>query len=524
MAREAPGESKQAYIIALVFFVLLTIILGVTTWLGYSGQKQLEADKKKADENATAVTGQRDAALAQLAALKLAVGIKDVKPEDLLGNPKKPEGDDLVKKWLGNLVRWDESQGKPQRSMIELLATAQESVKQREGALQTSEAKAKEEAQHSEELLTAERAKTAKQQQEITRLQGQVKEERDSHTQAFKDQSKLYASVRDEKEKLRKDQEDQKDDLQKKIDKLTKTKSDLQKNLDRFTKAQKQEDYIAYEKPLGKIAAIDPRGSYAYINLGSADHVKPQLTFSVFSGTESYRQGQEPKASLEVIRAVGPHESEVRVSNVRDEGRDPVVRGDLIYNPAWSPTLKQHIAIAGIIDITGDGRDSTPEVVRNLKRQNIVVDAYLDVHDASVHGEITRQTNYFIMGETPSLDATAGIEQAASMNEKKRDVALRMHEMEDTARLKGVAIVSARRFLLLIGYPMPRTVAKPDYIEEGVKEVPQDPGARPQPSGGDAGKAKRPAGGDEGDEVAPPPKRGKPGKRPVKPPMDDEKE
>jgi hypothetical protein len=529
MAREAPGESKQAYIIALVFFVLITIILGVTTWMGYSGQKQLEADKKKAEENAKAISDERDSQKAQLAALKLAVGIRDVKPEDLLGNPKKADGDTLVKTWLGKLITWDENQGKPQRSVMEELTTARELARQLQGNMQGSEAKAQEEAKRYEELLNAERAKTARQGQDIVRLQAQVKEERDSHTNAFQEQSNLNASQRDRIQKLNRDSQEEKDQSERAIKKLSDKNTDLQKNFDRLAKkASKTEDYVAYEKPLGKIAAIDQHGTYAFINLGTADNVKPQLTFSVFSGTDSYRAGQEPKASLELIRAIGPHESEVRISNVREPGRDPVMRGDLIYNPAWSPTLKQHIALAGVIDITGDGTDSAAEVVRNLRKQNIVVDAYLDLRDATVHGEITRETNYLVMGTTPSLDATAGIEQAASINEKKRDISQRMHEMEDTARLKGVATLPARRFLLLTGYPMPRTVAQPDYVPSQIKEEPQAPGARTPAGGGDAGKPRpAPKGNDEdADGAAPPPRRGKPAKGPGKnqPMNDDDKE
>src|SRR5262245_36696468 len=46
------GESKQGLIITLIFFILATIILGVTTYLGFDGQGVLkkEADAAKADK------------------------------------------------------------------------------------------------------------------------------------------------------------------------------------------------------------------------------------------------------------------------------------------------------------------------------------------------------------------------------------------------------------------------------------------------------------------------------------------
>jgi hypothetical protein len=502
MAREAPGESKQAYIVALVFFVLISIVLGVTTWLGYSDRKRLEDDKKQATDKEASIKKQRDSLDAQLAALKLATGIGHKEDSDTLaGSPNKAEGDTLIKTQLANLLRWDENQGKPDRSLSEQLVTAREQARQGQTGMQNSETKAKEEAKNAEELLAQNRAKQAKLEQDIKRLNDQVKEVQDSKTKAFQEQAELVAAQRTRIEKGSKDFQDQKDEYEKLLKQLRKDNADLRKNYDRLAKKTVVEpDYVAYEKPLGKIMTTDPRGQFAYINLGTADHVKPQLTFSVFSSMDTYRAGRDPKASIEVVRATGPHDAQVRITDVRDRGRDPIVRGDLIYNPAWNPDLKQHIAIAGVIDITGDGSDSTPEVVRNLRKQNIVVDAYLDLHDATVKGEITRQTGYLVMGEKPDINATVGLEQAASANDLKKDINLRMGEMEETAHLKGVAVLPARRFLLLIGYPMPRTVAAPDYVMPGVKEVPQ--ARRPKPAaGGDAAKpAAKPKPDDNGKE------------------------
>jgi hypothetical protein len=45
-AKGGAGDSKQGLIITLVFFVLLAIGLGVGTYYGFAGQKDLE-DKAK---------------------------------------------------------------------------------------------------------------------------------------------------------------------------------------------------------------------------------------------------------------------------------------------------------------------------------------------------------------------------------------------------------------------------------------------------------------------------------------------
>src|SRR5712692_3603090 len=54
------GDTKQGLIIALVCFVVLTLLLGVTTYLGYDGQKALEKAEKEAKGKADGVGKERD--------------------------------------------------------------------------------------------------------------------------------------------------------------------------------------------------------------------------------------------------------------------------------------------------------------------------------------------------------------------------------------------------------------------------------------------------------------------------------
>ena len=53
------GESRTGLVVALVFFILATITLGVVAYMGFDGQKELETkasaaaeDAKKANETA----------------------------------------------------------------------------------------------------------------------------------------------------------------------------------------------------------------------------------------------------------------------------------------------------------------------------------------------------------------------------------------------------------------------------------------------------------------------------------------
>src|SRR5262249_19422845 len=155
---------------------------------------------------------------------------------------------------------------------------------------------------------------------------------------------------------------------------------------------------LDYDQPKGMIHSIDRAGEMPFINLGSADNARPGLTFSVYginaegkpiSHEVTDRQGKpavgtdakplrEGKATVEVVSVLSDHVSQARITSWRDRERDPVLKGDLLFNPAWSPNMRQHVAIAGTVDLTGEGHDDLQELIRTLERQNVIVDAYLD--------------------------------------------------------------------------------------------------------------------------------------------------
>src|SRR5262249_36988804 len=121
---------------------------------------------------------------------------------------------------------------------------------------------------------------------------------------------------------------------------------------------------------------------------------------------------KEPKGNLEIVRIIGAHLSQGRVVRLGDENAKPLQEGDQLYNPAWDPNRTIHVAISGIVDFTGDESATVAERVRNLRefmnnleRQNVVVDAYLDLRDLRIKGAgITLQTDYLVLAEGPSYD------------------------------------------------------------------------------------------------------------------------
>ncbi|HEY7154125.1 MAG TPA: sigma-70 family RNA polymerase sigma factor [Gemmataceae bacterium] len=101
---------------------------------------------------------------------------------------------------------------------------------------------------------------------------------------------------------------------------------------------------IAEEAPANmrtdwKIVRMDRRGTNPYINLGSADKVKPQLTFTIHGVGLDGRPNPRPKGTLEVVNVIANHLSQARVTSVKDANRDPILVGDILYNPNLRPDL-----------------------------------------------------------------------------------------------------------------------------------------------------------------------------------------
>ena len=162
------------------------------------------------------------------------------------------------------------------------------------------------------------------------------------------------------------------------------------------------------------------------------------------------------KGSLEVIRVVGEHLAQARITDLHDPGRDPVLPGDLLFNPAWSPNLKQHVAIAGRIDLTGSGRDDISEFMRTLEQQNVIVDAYLDMKTNTRKGEVTRQTDLLILGTVP--EAHGIVRDGDKRFETELKAVAAITEMENLARKYGVQTIKLKEFLVQSGYPLPRSL------------------------------------------------------------------
>ncbi|HXG11239.1 MAG TPA: hypothetical protein VNK04_15885 [Gemmataceae bacterium] len=486
----AKGESKQGLIITLVFFVLLSILLGVVAYFGYAEQDHLANEKKKADAEKKTAETDRDYYRFQSLLCRAYMGhllAKDMEELGVLMDRFAP-----VQDVQGRKVRQLKAdiKSKDRDDIVKMLAELEKEL----GGIQGTKPE------------TTYRETLARKNQEIDALKSQLKGESDKLAKASEELKKKS----DELEMLKKDYAaklaEQKDtsvaDLKKYVDNIAQLqeeikglgarREELQENIaaldekyqkllkrkerdiaDLEQRAQKAEakikppDYLEFDQPKGRIVEIDRGGQMPFIDLGRAHNLKPGLTFSIHAVGPGGKPVREPKGSLEVVEILGDRLAQAKITWLRDEKRDPVVRGDLLFNPAWSPNLKQRIAVAGIIDLTGEpGLRRNPnlamrsmlEFIRTLENQGVVVDAYLDLRDNTIKGQITRLTEFLVLGELPELDLTTPLKEDEPRAQRAETTISQMTKMQQEAIANGVTIISLPKFLNLTGYRVPRPV------------------------------------------------------------------
>jgi hypothetical protein len=173
-----------------------------------------------------------------------------------------------------------------------------------------------------------------------------------------------------------------------------------------------------------------------WIDLGSADSLRRQITFKVYDESDHDPVKAGEKGSIEVTRILGDHLAEARITD--DDPRNPILTRDQIYSSVWHRGKKLRFALTGFIDIDGDDR-SDLQLARDLIELNGgVVDAYLD-DDGKVQGEITVNTRYLVLGAFPESTSQTKLRPG-------------WQSMTEAAQTNGVETITLDKFLNQIGY------------------------------------------------------------------------
>lgn len=325
MARESQGLQ-----IALIVFVMFTIILGVTTFMfskEYGKTKTLLADAEKKASEANSALSQ---AVDENMHLKAVVGHPETATLQAIDEQYNADRETYAKNFNNAdpnyrlMCQWlfDEVQRKNAALSDEKLRV------QRVTDLNTSLEAAKEQqvqqllarAKKAEEDLAAEQAKFKQAQAQLVALNTQLQQEKDK---ALTEKRTVETQAEVTKASFVKEKE--KDSAY--IGELHRKINDM--------------DPIVVDHPAG-IITYAGRGDTVSINLGRVDGLDRLTNFSVYARDMTDVTTAGRKGAIEVID-VDDHSSVAQI--VDEDVSNPILAGDKIFTPLWKPGERQHFAV-----------------------------------------------------------------------------------------------------------------------------------------------------------------------------------
>jgi hypothetical protein len=237
---------------------------------------------------------------------------------------------------------------------------------------------------------------------------------------------------------------------------------------------------VTTNEPRGEIVRIEQNGQVVFINIGSNARVPAKLPFVVYGRGPGGSARPVPKAKIEVIQTVGPDVAMARVLEIRkvdapydantgDDfnadrnnwvteprdfwmARNPLTKGDLLFNPAWDPRRQVRVYLAGPFDLDGDGRDDVREVERLLQSYGVKVDGFLDPNtNYTPTGLLQYRTDFVVIGDVPEVLADAKPGQEAK-RAQGNEMLTQIGKITGEAKEKGVEVISWKRFFARVGY------------------------------------------------------------------------
>lgn len=151
-----------------------------------------------------------------------------------------------------------------------------------------------------------------------------------------------------------------------------------------------------FEVADGRITDLSTRSGVVWINVGFADILPPNATFSVYPADSTQFRPEGIKGTIEVKRILGAHTAEAKITSSSLDS--PILAGDMINTTTWSPGRRQTFAVTGYIDIDNDGREDSARLRNIITRNGGEVVAYVD-EEGNTQGELLATTRYLITGD-----------------------------------------------------------------------------------------------------------------------------
>ncbi len=455
------AQSKTTAVhFSLIFFVMLSVILGVVAYLFYSDYRTQQATFLKNKSDLTAAQGVAQKYQSEIEALKQQIGIN----QQEVGVPDAPEGSvlSLSRQTIGAAMQTLGTNA-PNASFTDAVNNLRAELDNKNVALASSQATIAD-LQAKVEALESQYAATANEHDEARRATEQdLAGVQQQHSESIASKDQEIAAVREQNAALQTELDQTRQQLTGQLRKSQDEVAQLLRINQRLNSELTTIKGESFEVADGKIVRVDQVGRTVWINKGSASGLRKRTTFSVYEknnvgiGRDSPGGGrpEDIKGAIEVTEILGDHMAEARILD--DDSSRPISPGDPIYTPLWSEGRTEQFAFVGMIDVDNDGN-----YTGDRERLHQIISANgaeisSEVNDAGERtpkdGEgnpirINEQTRFLVVGDLPDPMAVP----AGDERDRRQRLRTQEAEMKREAEVAGVRIVNLNTFLDYIGY------------------------------------------------------------------------
>jgi hypothetical protein len=421
------NQGLQAIVIVLTIFLLLT---GVGLLLVNNARKTAVAQAADAQTQMSKMQSDTAKAQAEANTYKQWIGF----PEDALFETLTPQYEEDAQLYGKNM----EEAGRQYKRMLEY-------INEENRKLIQNEASAKQQVkQLTESLATIEAQKEAQIKEHQVALQ-KAADDAAAEKQKFEEQyAKITAENKDIAANIQKVQATHDEEMAKAATEKTSLDTNIAKmkrSIDKFREGVPNPDQFAQPAD-GRISWVNQRTGKVWIDLGSADGLRPQVTFSVVSEGNADAEAAAKKGSIEVIRILDDHMAEAQIT--ADEATNPLMPGDRIYSQVWDRGRQVSFGIAGVIDLDKDRKSDLQKLKNIIAANNGKVAAAPDETGKLPEGaEMQVDTRYLVLGEYP----TGTLAEDEELRKSWKTVS-------DQAEELGVPTIPLEEFVKLMGWEL----------------------------------------------------------------------
>ena len=458
-------RNEQGVIVSLILFIVLTLVFGVTT---YMGAKSYGEQKTKLAEKVGELSS------AKSANFKLAGELKDFKEKLGYGFGS---ADEVVNGTNGQEKRGgsasddeDSSSGSPvhyngmKDDVLEALGekgkdlTFRDAVAQLGTALDAQNRLISERAQLRDENLADARKSITDAVKNEKEFNDSVDRMTDEHSKQVSDKSEQYAELTNQFNEQTKEFDVVQRQAKTAIDKATDERDreraigenlaeinmDLSRRIDLLTNAD-------FDVADATVISVDQVGKFVRLDVGQKDGVRPLTKFNVFPKDALIRGGVKAKASVQVTRALDDEVCEAKI--LSDDQNNPIQPGDLVFTPLWRPGEVYQYALDFRLFITNladkRGVSDLDEIYRAIQLSGGEVVAYID-DDGVVHGKITPEVYRLIVSDEQIDDR---IDALGDVSDEDKERIRRDHEeFVASAGENGVRTMRLSDLLVQLNY------------------------------------------------------------------------